>query len=64
MSQEERVTGSFAAPTRRNLEPSDDENKNVPTHFTPEALWVFEHFSESTVNGVTNEASVNAYQGA
>ncbi|CAG7852962.1 SubName: Full=Uncharacterized protein {ECO:0000313/EMBL:CCA76189.1} [Serendipita indica DSM 11827] len=30
-------------PVKLNREPHDDENKPVPTHFTPEALWVFEH---------------------
>ncbi|CCA73680.1 hypothetical protein PIIN_07633 [Serendipita indica DSM 11827] len=30
-------------PVKLNREPTDDENKPVPTHFTPEALWVFEH---------------------
>ncbi|CAG7853387.1 SubName: Full=Uncharacterized protein {ECO:0000313/EMBL:CCA76528.1} [Serendipita indica DSM 11827] len=30
-------------PVKLNRDPTDDENQPVPSHFTPEALWIFEH---------------------
>ncbi|CCA77571.1 hypothetical protein PIIN_11548 [Serendipita indica DSM 11827] len=39
----ELLSANKKEPVKLNEEPTDDENKPVPTHFTPEALWLFEY---------------------
>ncbi|CCA77346.1 hypothetical protein PIIN_11323 [Serendipita indica DSM 11827] len=39
----ELLSANKKEPVKLNKEPTDDENKPVPTHFTPEALWLFEY---------------------